>query len=553
VPATVAGHPHPFAIAISPDGRSLYVADTESSPGSISQYDVGVGGGLTPKSPATVTTPENPGAIAVSPDGKSVYVTDSGGVSQFDVMPGGMLTPKSPETVPAGGSPAGVAVSPDGRSVYVTNFFSENISQYNVGTGGVLTSKSPATVAAGSSPDKITLTPDGTSAYVSDVNGFEVSQYSIGSGGVLVAKSPPTVHAGHFSEGIAVSPNGKVVYVDDESGSVIERYGIGSGGALSLLSETPTAMEGPVGIAISPDGKSLYATVYYGNVVSQYDVGPGGELSPKSPATTPTEEHPEGIVVSPDQGPLAAFTATPAKAGSASTFDGSASSDPDGSVARYDWVFGDGTSAANAGPRPAHVYASAGTYAVRLTVTDDAGCSTAFVFTGQTAYCNGGPGASETLAISVPPPSTPIIAPTAPLLSSVTQSASRWREGNALAHVTAGRSAKNKLHVGTTFSFMLNETANISFAFTQQVGGRKVKGRCVVQTRRNRHDRACKRTVTQGTLSLTGHGGTNKVSFQGRISTSKKLRLGRYKLVITATNSAGQRSQSKSLIFTIVK
>jgi len=43
----------------------------------------------------------------------------------------------------------------------------------------------------------------------------------------------------------------------------------------------------------------------------------------------------------PAQGPAAAFSAVAASAGSASRFNGSASSDPDGTVARYDWSFGD--------------------------------------------------------------------------------------------------------------------------------------------------------------------------------------------------------------------
>ena len=63
-----------------------------------------------------------------------VYVTNalSGNVSQFDVGPGGALSPKSPATVPAGQLPFGVAVSPDGASVYVTNPFSDNVSQFDV-------------------------------------------------------------------------------------------------------------------------------------------------------------------------------------------------------------------------------------------------------------------------------------------------------------------------------------------------------------------------------------------------------------------------------------
>jgi DNA-binding beta-propeller fold protein YncE len=53
----------------------------------------------------------------------SVYVTNYGGgsVSQYDVGPGGALSPKSPATVPAGRFPERLAVSPDGGSVYVAN------------------------------------------------------------------------------------------------------------------------------------------------------------------------------------------------------------------------------------------------------------------------------------------------------------------------------------------------------------------------------------------------------------------------------------------------
>jgi hypothetical protein len=79
------------------------------------------------------------------------------------------------------------------------------------------------------------------------------------------------------------------------------------------------------------------------------------------------------------------------------------------------------------------------------------------------------------------------------------------------------------------------------------------KGKCIPQTSTNRHAPGCKRTVIMGTLSLTGHSATNKVSFQGRISRSKKLKPGRYTLLITATNSAGAHSASTSLGFTIVK
>ena len=70
---------------------------------------------------------------------------------------------------------------------------------------------------------------------------------------------------------------------------------------------------------------------------------------------------------------------------------------------------------------------------------------------------------------------------------------------------------------------------------------------------KNRHKPACKRTVARGTLSFAAHAGVNTVSFQGRVSVSNKLRPGRYKALITATNGTGQQSGAQSLSFTIVK
>src|SRR5262249_36179080 len=55
------------------------------------------------------------------------------------------------------------------------------------------------------------------------------------------------------------------------------------------------------------------------------------------------------------------------------TFDGSSSSDPDGSIASYVWTFGDGVSSSLV--NPAHVYNAIGTYTATLTVTDNNGSS----------------------------------------------------------------------------------------------------------------------------------------------------------------------------------
>jgi PKD repeat protein len=69
--------------------------------------------------------------------------------------------------------------------------------------------------------------------------------------------------------------------------------------------------------------------------------------------------------------PTAAFTSSPSSPleGTAVSFDGSGSSDPNqgGKIDSYSWNFGDGATGTGAGP--SHVYAKAGTYHVTLTVT----------------------------------------------------------------------------------------------------------------------------------------------------------------------------------------
>ncbi|TMK72409.1 MAG: lactonase family protein [Actinobacteria bacterium] len=94
-------------LAVSPDGRSLYASITFGNGfagNQIDQYDVAADGTLTPKSPAAVDTGDFPRGLALTPDGRSLYVADFGSdeVSQYSVGSDGTLSLKSPPTVPAG-------------------------------------------------------------------------------------------------------------------------------------------------------------------------------------------------------------------------------------------------------------------------------------------------------------------------------------------------------------------------------------------------------------------------------------------------------------------
>jgi PKD repeat protein len=73
----------------------------------------------------------------------------------------------------------------------------------------------------------------------------------------------------------------------------------------------------------------------------------------------------------PNAAPTAAFTAAVSEL--RVSVDGSTSADTDGTVAGFAWDFGDG--ATGTGATASHTYATAGTYTVRLTVTDDDGAT----------------------------------------------------------------------------------------------------------------------------------------------------------------------------------
>jgi PKD repeat protein len=90
----------------------------------------------------------------------------------------------------------------------------------------------------------------------------------------------------------------------------------------------------------------------------------------------------------PNEKPVARFTSDGEHL--AWSFDGTTSSDADGSVVSYAWTFGDGET--GSGPAPSHTFAAAGSYDVELTVTDDDGATDTV---------------THTVSATTPPPNEP--------------------------------------------------------------------------------------------------------------------------------------------------
>jgi YVTN family beta-propeller protein len=359
---------------------------------------------------APITVGETPESIAVTPNGQFAYVVnrESNSVSVIDLTTRKVVG--KPITV--GIEPVMVAISPDGQSAYVADVFGEDISVISTQTNQVVGS-----IPLGTMPHAVAFAPSGAYAYVSLVNEEKVVVIDTATRKVVGAP----IAVGKTPTSIAFTPNGRTAYVADLQGAEISAINTETHHVVSIQ-----LTAGPYTLAVNPAGTRIFATEYAdegvsvvstetNQVVKEIDVGekpaqiaitPSGEtayvsregaenvtaINTRTYAVAPplaVSGEPVGLAITPDQSPTAIFSPPDVTAGLPATFEGAASTDPDGTIASWDWVFGDGDTAT--GVDPTHTYTKAGTYNAELSVVDDEGCGVEAVFTGRTAYCSGNP------------------------------------------------------------------------------------------------------------------------------------------------------------------
>jgi hypothetical protein len=77
--------------------------------------------------------------------------------------------------------------------------------------------------------------------------------------------------------------------------------------------------------------------------------------------------------------------------------------------------------------------------------------------------------------------------------------------------------------------------------------------RCLAPTKRRAHRKRCTRYVTVSpSLSYTTTAGTHQVTFQGRLTSRRRLSPGKYRLSVVSTDSAGNASKPKTVRFTLL-
>ncbi len=319
-------------------------------------------------------------AIAVSPDGRNVYVASSrsNAVAIFTRSgPNGKLTQRSgPDgcialyaadgCAPAVGigAPNSVAVSPDGRNVYATALAGNAVVvlQRDPATGALTQLPGGAGCIANAAttgcttgrgldgPDVVAISPDGASVYVGAFAGSGLAVFSRdASTGALTQPADATgcivntpiagcttgIGLGN-PEGVTVSPDGANVYVAAPGSNAVDTFVRNSSGGALTQSGTgciaSTAISGcTVGneiaganaVAVSPDDSDVYVTSLISNTVTAFTRSSTGQLSQLTGTSACVInvlavgcslarqlKAPEGLTVSPDGATVyaAAFT-----------------------------------------------------------------------------------------------------------------------------------------------------------------------------------------------------------------------------------------------------
>jgi YVTN family beta-propeller protein len=235
----------PEELAVTPDGKQLWVANTgpqasPSSPTSVSVIDT-----AKKKVVATLPVLGAPSAVAFSPDGVYAYVLTADGLWTYSTN-----TRKVIRVIGGLGDPRSVAVAPDGSALYVTDTNGNSVTVISAATGKVT-----ASIGVGDLPWQIVIAADGKTAYVANPDSDSVSVISTGTNTVTATISVPG-----DPDNLALTPDGSQLWVGQTSlayvtlirtsdDSVVGSLNLGTYGAQSgdgygpngiVLTKTPT-------------------------------------------------------------------------------------------------------------------------------------------------------------------------------------------------------------------------------------------------------------------------------------------------------------------------
>ncbi len=264
----------PQGVAVSPDSRTVFVANVQGKV--LSVIDAATG---TAKAVALTTEPH---FVSVSNDGKRVYASlyddlnQNSGVAVVDTATG-----RIERIIHTGPQPFDIGVAPDGR-IWVPIHSGKRVDVYTA-DGTHL----DATIKVAQSPHSVGFSPDGTFAYTPNHEAKQITEIVARTG--TVAKTVPA--GGDAPHNLAVSPDGGFILVAEYKGDRAELFDTND---LSRVWLTEVG-EGPQCAAFSADGRHGYIVNNLSNTVSVLNTGTG-----KVTATVKVGNSPRFVATSPD-------------------------------------------------------------------------------------------------------------------------------------------------------------------------------------------------------------------------------------------------------------
>jgi 6-phosphogluconolactonase (cycloisomerase 2 family) len=249
LPRTPAGLT-PASLAMDSGGTLLFALNRVSS--SISVYSISSGNGaLTPVSGSPFPTFSNPFAFALSPSGKFLYVLNSDVSAVFAyTVTSGVLKAVAGLPVQVGKGPLAITVDPAETFVYVANSVDNTVSvlSINSSTGAL---NLLGTYATGTTPTAVAVL--GQYLYVANLGSSNISVFTVTPvTGVLtqITSSPFTAGSAPLFE--VIDPNGKFLYIGSQTAKTISALSIdATTGAVTGTGETTTTSFSPVSMSVA--------------------------------------------------------------------------------------------------------------------------------------------------------------------------------------------------------------------------------------------------------------------------------------------------------------
>ncbi len=180
----------PRAVAMSADGGRVFVALGTATSGEVHVIDAATG-----MSTVSVPVGSSPTGMALSPNGRLLYVANSASATCSVIDTVGMV---EAIRIPVGINPQKVAISPDGTRVFVTNKGSNSVSVIDGKSQNVI-----ATTPVGAGPVGVACSPEAARVFVTCKEAGTVVMLDGKTGGVLHTTVPMPNSSPY---GVAVQP-----------------------------------------------------------------------------------------------------------------------------------------------------------------------------------------------------------------------------------------------------------------------------------------------------------------------------------------------------------